>query len=76
LIQCAQVVGCTWSIDDTSLESNNLACIVAQIDTFITTLGVHTVFRNNSVLTAAVEFPLSGPEPFSTEFVLQFNYHF
>jgi hypothetical protein len=49
---------------------------VAQIDTFITTLGLHTVFRNNSVLTAAVEFPLSGPEPFSTELVLQFNYHF
>jgi len=49
---------------------------IGQIDTLVATLGTHFLFQKNAVFTIGVEFPLTGPEPFSTEWVAQFNLHF
>jgi hypothetical protein len=49
---------------------------VSQIDTLVATLGCHFVCRSNAILTLAYEFPLSGPQPFSSELVAQLNYHY
>jgi len=49
---------------------------IGELDTWVVTLGAHLLFHNHSELTFAYESPLSGPRPFQSEYVCQFNYHF
>jgi hypothetical protein len=49
---------------------------VGVIDTFVATVGVHMIFTNRAVLSFGYEFPLTGPQPFESEYVMQFNYRF
>jgi hypothetical protein len=57
-------------------HQGSLGFPVGQIDTLVATIGTHFLFQKNAVFTIGVEFPLTGPEPFSTEWVAQFNLHF
>lgn len=49
---------------------------VGVIDTAILTAGLHIVFAKHALLTFAYEFPVTGPQPFESEYVMQFNYRF
>lgn len=49
---------------------------IGVLDTLVVTAGVHMVFANHATLTLGYEFPVTGPLPFGSEYVAQFNYHF
>jgi hypothetical protein len=46
---------------------------VGVLDTLVLTGGFHVVFKN-ALLTLGYEFPVTGPQPFESEYVVQFNY--
>ncbi len=49
---------------------------VGVIDSVVLTAGVHLVFARHAQVTFGYEFPVTGPQPFESEYVLQFNYRF
>lgn len=49
---------------------------VGVIDTLVVTGGVNLVFANHALLTFGYEFPITGPQPFESEYVVQFNWKF
>jgi hypothetical protein len=49
---------------------------VGVIDTLVLTAGIHFVFAHHALLTFGYEFPVTGPQPFESEYVVQLNYGF
>jgi len=49
---------------------------IATIDTLNTVLGLHVMFTGHANLTFGYGFPWTGPQPFESEYILQFNYYF
>jgi hypothetical protein len=49
---------------------------VGILDTLVLTGGVSVIFANHADLTLGYEFPITGPLPFQSEYVLQFNWRF
>jgi len=49
---------------------------VGVVHTLISTLGTHFVWNNGPRLTFGWGFPLTGPQPFSSELIAQFNLPF
>src|SRR5262249_6773992 len=49
---------------------------VGVIDALVLTGGVHFAFAKHALITFGYEFPVTGPQPFESEYVMQFNYRF
>jgi hypothetical protein len=49
---------------------------IGVIDTLVATLGVHALWHDGTILTFGWGFPLTGPQPFANELLLQLNHRF
>ncbi len=62
----------TIALNHRGLDSGN----VGFADLFVVTSGIHIGLGDSSDITAALAIPLTGPQPYDIEAVVQYNYRF